>query len=105
MSVSSEALARWVGVSELSVGPVKGAVVSVSCTTGVLLRKNVKAERAPFHQLPISSFVTFTSKTDHDVSVALVQLLKGQRGDSGPDVQRLADGFVHSRLLQVRRVI
>lgn len=48
---------------------------------------------------------TFCSKTDHNVSDALVQLLKGQRSDISPDVQRIADGSVYIRLLQIWCII
>lgn len=48
---------------------------------------------------------TFWPKANHDVGDARVQLLKSQRGDVGPDVQCVANGSVHVRLLQVWRVI
>lgn len=52
-----------------------------------------------------STIITFGSKANHDVSDSAVQLLKGQRGDVGPDVQGVANGSVHISLLQVWGVI
>lgn len=52
-----------------------------------------------------NAFYTFCSKADHNVGVALVQLLKGQRGDIRPHVQRSADGSVYIRLLQIWSII
>lgn len=57
------------------------------------------------YQRIYNAYCTFWSKTDHNVSVALVQLLKGQRGDIRPNVQRIADGSVHIGLLQIWCVI
>lgn len=48
---------------------------------------------------------TLSFKADHNVSDAFVDFLKGQRGDSSPHVQSLADSFVHIGLLQIRSII
>lgn len=53
----------------------------------------------------INACCTFCSKTDHNVGVALVQLLEGQRGDVRPNVQCSADGSVYIRLLQIWCII
>lgn len=49
--------------------------------------------------------ITHWSKTDHNVSIALAQLLKDQWGDIRPNVQCLADGSVYISLLQIWCII
>lgn len=120
VSVSSNALTWWVGMSQQSVRPIKGVVVSMLCRIRTAKSILIYWGRAcSFRPSPESGYgfsqchtelmqqllCTFWSKADHNVSVSLAQPLKGQRGYIGPNVERIANGSVYISLLQIWCII
>lgn len=71
----------------------------------IILHPNTMLTYQGYQWILLLTFRTSWSKADHDVSIALIQLLKSQRGDARPNVQSIAYGSVYIGLLQIWCII